>query len=140
MGLALGLGEIKIVETLSGAFNRKIGLAFGLAFGLVYGLTYGLAGGLAGGLAFGLAVGLAWGLADGLTYGLAVGLGTGLVGSGRAVLQHAVLRTVLWHSGDVPRNYARFLDYAAGLILLRKVGGGYIFVHRLLLDYFAADE
>jgi hypothetical protein len=31
----------------------------------------------------------------------------------------------------------RFLDYAAERILLRKVGGGYIFVHRLLLEYFA---
>jgi hypothetical protein len=32
---------------------------------------------------------------------------------------------------------ARFLDYAAERVFLRKVGGGYIFVHRLLLDYFA---
>ncbi len=32
----------------------------------------------------------------------------------------------------------RFIDYAAECILLRKVGGGYIFVHRLLLEYFAS--
>jgi hypothetical protein len=38
----------------------------------------------------------------------------------------------------MPWNYPRFLDYAAERILLRKVGGGYIFVHRLLLEYFAA--
>jgi hypothetical protein len=31
-----------------------------------------------------------------------------------------------------------FLDYATECILLRKVGGGYIFIHRLLQDYFAA--
>ena len=37
----------------------------------------------------------------------------------------------------VPLKYARFLDYAASLIFLRKVGGGYIFVHRLLMDHFA---
>jgi len=38
----------------------------------------------------------------------------------------------------MPLNYARFLDYAAKRVLLRKVGGGYMFVHRLLLEHFAA--
>ena len=38
----------------------------------------------------------------------------------------------------MPWNYAAFLDYAAGRVFLRKVGGGYIFVHRMLLEYFAA--
>jgi hypothetical protein len=38
----------------------------------------------------------------------------------------------------IPWRYSRFLDYAAERILLRKVGGGYIFVHRLLLEYFAS--
>jgi hypothetical protein len=33
----------------------------------------------------------------------------------------------------MPWNYPRFLDYAAERILLRKVEGGYIFIHRLLL-------
>jgi hypothetical protein len=33
-----------------------------------------------------------------------------------------------------------FLDEAAERLLLRKVGGGYIFVHRLLLEYFASLE
>jgi hypothetical protein len=30
-----------------------------------------------------------------------------------------------------------FLDHCARLILLKKVGGGYIFVHRMLLEYLA---
>lgn len=34
-------------------------------------------------------------------------------------------------------RYVDFLDYAAERILLRKVGGGYMFIHRLLLKYFA---
>ncbi len=38
----------------------------------------------------------------------------------------------------MPWRYARFLDYAAERLFLRKVGGGYIFVHRLLLEYFAS--
>ncbi|MDJ0592593.1 MAG: hypothetical protein QNJ72_21810 [Pleurocapsa sp. MO_226.B13] len=40
----------------------------------------------------------------------------------------------------MPWNYARFLDYAAERIFLRKVGGGYIFIHRMLLEHFARME
>jgi hypothetical protein len=30
------------------------------------------------------------------------------------------------------------LDHAAERVLLYKVGGGYVFVHRLLMEHFAA--
>jgi hypothetical protein len=50
------------------------------------------------------------------------------------------LRVPLWKSGYIPWNYVRFLDYAVERILLRKVGGEYIFVHRMLLEYFAGLE
>jgi len=56
---------------------------------------------------------------------------------GLDVIQHFVLRLILCLTGHIPWNYARFLDYAAERIFLRKVGGGYIFVHRLLQEYFA---
>jgi hypothetical protein len=48
------------------------------------------------------------------------------------------LHWLLWRAGSIPWNYRRFLDSAAERLLLRKVGGGYIFVHRLLLEYFAS--
>jgi hypothetical protein len=35
-------------------------------------------------------------------------------------------------------QYVRFLADATARIFLRKVGGGYIFVHRMLLEYFVA--
>src|SRR5260221_1721178 len=35
---------------------------------------------------------------------------------------------------DCPGDYPRFLDYAADRVLLRKAGGGYIFIHPLLID------
>jgi hypothetical protein len=38
------------------------------------------------------------------------------------------------------RNLARFLDQATSLVFLRKVGGGYVFIHRLLLEYFAGGD
>ena len=80
---------------------------------------------------------LFWGLVDGVIPALAVGLACG----GAAYIQHFVLRFLLWCARSVPFNYPRFLDYATERILLRKVGGGYIFIHGLLLEYFASlDE
>ncbi len=61
----------------------------------------------------------------------------GLWYGGLDVIQHYTLRFILWRRGYLPWNLVRFLDYAAERIFLRKVGGGYIFVHRLLLEYFA---
>jgi MFS family permease len=105
-----------------------------VAFGLIFGLAFGLAFGLVVGLIFGLIFGLACGLVGGLGFGLVVGLGAG----GAACLKHFVLRLWLIHNGSTPWNYAKFLDRAADRLLLRKVGGGYAFIHRMLLDYFAA--
>ena len=77
---------------------------------------------------------LFWGLIYAAIPALAVGLSCG----GAAYVQHFVLRFLLWCTRSTPFNYPRFLDYAAERILLRKVGGGYIFVHRLLLEYLAS--
>jgi hypothetical protein len=77
------------------------------------------------------------GLALGLAAGLGSGLVCGLVGGGSACLQHWVLRILLQWDGCAPFRYVRFLDSAAGQLLLRKVGGGYILTHRLLQDHFA---
>ncbi len=74
----------------------------------------------------------------GLILGLCVGLLVGLLNGGLACLRHYVLRFLLWRAGSIPWNYVRFLDEAAHRILLRKVGGGYTFTHRLLQDYIAS--
>jgi len=63
-----------------------------------------------------------------------------LIIGGLAPIQHVVLRMHLQRLKFMPWNYPQFLDYAADHILLRKVGGGYMFRHRLLLDYFANLE
>ena len=54
-----------------------------------------------------------------------------------ACIQHTALRMVLRVCNYTPLNYARFLDYCHDRIFLRKVGGGYIFIHRMLLEHFA---
>ncbi len=75
-----------------------------------------------------------------LVYIVSFGLSASLVGgdgSGLICIQHLSLRLILWWNHYIPWNYARFLDYATQLIFLQKVGGGYIFIHRLLLEHFA---
>lgn len=61
----------------------------------------------------------------------------GIIHSGGPMLQHLVLRLVLWWHGCVPWNYAKFLEYASDRFLLQRVGSGYRFPHKYLRDYFA---
>ncbi|MBC6481921.1 MAG: ATP-dependent Clp protease adaptor ClpS [Hormoscilla sp. GM7CHS1pb] len=56
---------------------------------------------------------------------------------GDACIKHFIQHLVLYSNGDIPWNYARFLDYGAERGFLQKVGGGYIFTHRLLQAHFA---
>jgi len=105
---------------------------------LIGGLGGGLIGGLIGGLGGGLIGGLGGGLFGGLGGGLFGGLFGGLHYGGYICIRHTVLRLFLWRKGYIPLNYVCFLDEAADRILLRKVGGGYTFIHRMLLDYFAS--
>lgn len=56
------------------------------------------------------------------------------------VLKHYVLRAVLAASGQVPWNVGRLLDHARDLNLMQKVGNGYIFAHRRLLEHLAAQD
>ncbi|XHX78749.1 MAG: NACHT domain-containing protein [Stenomitos frigidus ULC029] len=73
---------------------------------------------------------LGYGLIGGLLFGLASS-------SGRVCIQHFTLRLIMHSNNYAPWNYAHFLDYASKRIFLQKVGGGYIFVHRMLLEHFA---
>src|SRR5260370_37209571 len=79
-------------------------------------------------------------LRNGIIMGLVVALLVGLLMGGWASWRHGVLRILLWRAGSIPWKYSRFLDQSAEHLLLRKVGGGYVFVHRLLLDYFTSLE
>ena len=66
------------------------------------------------------------------------GIGSGLFFGGSTFIGHFIMRMLLWIEGGAPLNYVAFLDYACDRVFLQKVGGGYIFVHRLLLEYFAS--
>jgi eukaryotic-like serine/threonine-protein kinase len=106
------------------------GLGCGLAVGLVYWLVGELIGGLGGGQVYALVVGLVVGLGGGLCGGFAFG--------GYACQSHFILRLVLSHNNSLPLRLVPFLDYATERIFLRRVGGGYIFIHRLLMEHFAS--
>jgi serine/threonine protein kinase len=134
------------------------GITFGLSVGLVYGLIGGFTApsistqtvanqgiwqsvknaiifGFIGLIVLGIAAralgwySFFWGM-----YGLWFGVAAG---GGEACIKHLILRIILCYKGYIPWNYARFLNYATERIFLQKVGGGYIFVHRLLLEHFA---
>ncbi len=163
IGLLIGLSNNLAVGLISASI---LGLFFGIYFSLIggrkystiatetipnqgiyttatnagiIGLTYGLIFWLISGLILtGIyRNGIISGLTSGLSYGLTIGAIAAILGGGKACIQHLTLRLILYHNGYSPWNYARFLDYAAERILLQKVGGGYIFIHRLLLEHFA---
>ena len=70
--------------------------------------------------------------------GFSLGLVLSLAVSGSDIIfRHIALRLVLAACGAIPLNVVKFLDDCDQRLLLRKVGGSYTFVHRLLLDHFA---
>lgn len=136
--IALTSGKITRVETLKWSWKAaKNFCRDGLIAGLIAGLIVGLGNGLIVGLIVGLIAGLNSGLLDGLITGLNGGILVGLIGGGSACLRHFSLRWMLYRMGYIPWNYARFLNYATGRLFLQKVGGGHIFIHRMLLEHFA---
>ncbi|MBK8238781.1 MAG: hypothetical protein IPK74_24915 [Deltaproteobacteria bacterium] len=60
-----------------------------------------------------------------------------LLEGGYAALQHAVLRVLLFASGRLPLRLVAALDDATRRGLLRRIGGGYLFVHPTLQDELA---
>src|SRR5215831_3469081 len=126
------MGRNSLVQRGQTRIRPSQGTRHSLKMALAALLAGGLVGGLVGVLMCGLAGLLCW-----LIFGLMFGLVFGLFGGGLFCLRHFVLRLVLWMTRSAPVSYVRFLDHAVERLFLRKVGGGYIFIHRMLLEYFA---
>jgi hypothetical protein len=147
-GLIVGLIVGTVGGLAGGLFHEKLDVSkivipnqgiWRSAFASIYiGLMSALVVGLFVGLFFGLFYGPIKGLLYGLIYGFLFGVIFGLPNGGFACIQHMILRLFLWRAQFMPLNYPHFLNFASERILLRKVGGGYIFIHRLLLEYFAS--
>lgn len=144
-GLLGGLENILIKDLKAGLIlGLFAGLIFGITGGFIdniredkaspnQGITLSIKNGIFFFIIFLLIFGLIFGLIGGLIVGLIGGLNRGL----GAVIKHYALRLALWLSGKTPFKFIPFLDYCTKLILLKKVGGGYIFIHRMLQEYFA---
>ncbi len=139
-GIGWGIGEL------------ILGLIAGLIVGLIYGLIDGLVPleieikkypnqgiyeSLKNYLNVGLIVGLIYGVILGLIYGVILGLIGGIDKGGGAVIQHSVLRIILFFNEDIPWDYGRFLEHAAKHRFIQRVGGRYRFMHDLLRKHFA---
>ncbi|MDJ0898684.1 MAG: NACHT domain-containing protein [Xenococcus sp. MO_188.B8] len=122
---------VLIVGLIIGLIMGLVGLIAGI-FGMVITGMLGLIGGLVGGLIlFGQ-----WFFLGGLLFGPLVGLQYG----GATCIKHFNLRWMLYQKGLIPCDYARFLGYASERLLMKKVGGGYVFYHRMLMEHFAQRE
>ena len=140
MWYADGLQRSKIEQTLSAGqwillsmWNFLfvfiiVGLLTGMSSFLIFGI-----GALVAGKSFWMNSGLIYGLTNGSISGLA----SGVILGGDTLIQHYTLRLVLSKNNFLPFRLIPFLDHCVDLIFLRRVGGGYIFVHRLLMEHFA---
>jgi GTPase SAR1 family protein len=72
-----------------------------------------------------------------IVYGLLPGCLAALWHGGIDVIRHYTLRLLLIVQGYWPRRVVPYLDLAADNLLLRKVGGGYLFLHLSLLEHMA---
>ncbi|MGQ0600820.1 MAG: NACHT domain-containing protein, partial [Anaerolineales bacterium] len=113
---------------LFGLFGIAAGALIGL-YGVWVANNLGLRWHIPGGLSASVYIGIVGGWA-----GLMIGFFFyGLLG----VVRHFTLRLLLFLDKSLPWNLTHFLDHCAERILLQKVGGGYIFIHRLVQEYFA---
>jgi serine/threonine protein kinase len=81
-----------------------------------------------------------FGITQGLISAFSFGFNGFIIFGGYSVIQHIIVRGLLARRGHIQPNLAQFLDTASSLLLLRKVGSGYIFIHRYLLEYFAEQD
>jgi len=142
--ITIGVGYV-LISIIS------LGLGFGLVGGIMSGLVckeieaknypnQGIKKSAINALIF-IIVGCLVGWLVGLTnLGLFFGLAFGTFFGGLAFIQHLVLRLILFITWRIPLNYAKFLDWASDKLFLQKVGGGYIFIHRSLMEHFAEME
>jgi DNA polymerase III delta prime subunit len=117
-----------------------------LAAGLMVGAGLGLCGAVS--MAAPAIIGLISGvevfpdIVFALGIGLVCALVFGAVGvfyyGGFSLLQHVTLRLILIAQRRIPWRLAQIANQAEDLAFLRRVGTGYIFIHRLVLEHFAS--
>ncbi len=131
-GLSSQSIEAKTYPNQGIRLSARNALLTGPVFGLMITLIFWLLGGLMLGSQNG------WDL--GIFFGVLLGIEIFLFYGGFDIVHHYTLRFILWRQGCLPLHLIGFLNYTARLVFLQKVGGGYIFIHRLLLEHFATMD
>lgn len=137
VGLIFGLMVALFGETIDLKLSPNQGIKRSAKNFVIVWLIYGLPSGLVVGLLVWLIHGLLIGLLMGLMAGLCIWSIVGKDFGGTACIQHFVLRLVLYQNRFIPWNYARFLNYSTERLFLQRVGGRYLFIHKLLREHFA---
>jgi hypothetical protein len=139
LGLIVGL-VVGLISLVSGEIEIRTRPNQGTYRSLRSALATGMLVGAVLGLVFMVVVSKVVGndRSVGFLFGMALGVIFAFIAGGLFSLQHALIRLMLWMNGSAPFRYVRFLDYAVESLMLRKAGGGYIFLHRMLLEYFAS--
>ncbi|MBN1148994.1 MAG: NACHT domain-containing protein [Anaerolineales bacterium] len=136
VGLLSGLRSAEVETRASPNQGYRRSLRNALSTGLLVFLISGLSLGLVSRQFLTHTGGAFLGVFGGWFLGLLVGLGYG----GMFVFSQLCLRQLLFRQGCMPWDYVTFLDFTTERIFLRKVGGGYMFIHRLLMEHFAEME
>jgi NACHT domain len=111
--------------------SGRNGLRFGVLVGLFVGPTIGL---------YGLLIRPQVGLLVGLLLGLGLAVFFACEFGGKAYIDHYLLRLILAPSHVAPWHYGRLLQESVDRILMRRVGGGYSFIHSMFQEYFATQD
>lgn len=75
-------------------------------------------------------------IASGVYTGLMIGMAAGTAYGFNDVAKHLIIRLLLWQTHAAPLQFTPLLDCATDCSLLQKVGGGYMFRHRMLQEHF----
>jgi energy-coupling factor transporter ATP-binding protein EcfA2 len=132
LGLGSGLGSSEIKQHISPNQGIRSSVRNCIVIGLIGGLIFGLVLGLTSKLLIPNEPITGIGVIGGVIFGIIFGLKYG----GSASTQHFTLRQILYRKGRIPWDYAKFLDFASERLLMKKIGGGYVFFHRMLLEHF----
>lgn len=147
-GLAAGLlpGPITPIALPGAGLRRSLrsamvgGLFFVVAGGLCGLALIGLAAAIISLVEQGAAIGWRFYAYAGVVFAVQVGCVGALCFGGFTLSSHLALRLVLWRAGLLPWRLAALLEEGAERALLRRVGGGYIFTHRIFLEHFAGKR
>jgi len=135
--LFLGLGKRNLVTKTTPNQGIRLSARSFMLLALFLGPVYGL--GISFLFDFIYPASLFWRNAlENVFYGSFLGAVVGVSLGGAAVVLHYSLRFIIARKNYLPFRLVPFLDYCVDRIFLRRVGGGYIFIHWMLMEHFAS--